>query len=81
MDREHMARRNSKCLGYSTEEVAWLAQTLNLRVVSSTSHWAPNSNMTNLSLSQTCLQINETQTMVIVFGFDYYCVVTPNLPF
>lgn len=33
---------------------------------------------TNLILSLTSLQINETQTIIILFGFDNY---TPNLLF
>jgi hypothetical protein len=36
---------------------------------------------TNINLFSTSLQINETQAMVILFGFDNYWGVTPNLLF
>jgi hypothetical protein len=35
----------------------------------------------NLSLSPISLQINETQTMVILFAFGNYWEITPNLLF
>jgi hypothetical protein len=34
---------------------------------------------TNLSLSLTSLQINGIQTTVLLFGFDNYWGMTPNL--